>query len=548
MAVVGPPGSGKATLLKLINRLYDPMLGVVKVDDVPVGNFNLQFLRNSFGVIAEEPVMFSTTIRENIRLGNVDASESEIISAARMANCYDFIAKFPRAFETLVGTGGAELTNGQKQRIAIARAILQNPQMWLLYKPTAHLDITSEKLVQAALDKACQGKTTIVVPYRLSAIINADNIIYLNQGSIVEQGTHSELMAKGGRYSELAVQSQKEEQEAQMNHPKTKKIVQTIEVEVERDDDDIENEVPEKDKLEPGERLAGPTVVSQIRQKFIASLQMIRWSSPDWPYIFGGFAAAVLNGATLPLFAIFFGDFFAIFELPNEDYMVDDIKQIGLLFGGLGLAACVASFLQTTLLSKSGTLLTTRLRIKCLEAILRQDIGWFDQPENSKDKLMDRLANDCANVQAATANRVGGIFQGFSILVMGFAIGFYFSQDLTWIVGGCVPLVVITMLVDAKYAELTEVWEEKKFARAGAIANEAISNIRIVASMSIEGPVMEIYTSELENLEWAVALRLALRGFLYGLSLAVPIVVYGIVMYYGAQKVTEGLHYQDVIK
>lgn len=179
----------------------------MSIDGYNINKLNVACLRSFIGVVGQEPVLFATTIGENIRYGYPDASQNRIEHAARIANCHNFIKKLPDGYNTMVGPRGAQLSGGQKQRIAIARALVRNPRILLLDEATSALDTNSEKLVQAALEKAMKGRTTLVVSHRLSTITDVDQIIYIQDGKVLEQGTHSELMQKGGEYFKLVKSS-----------------------------------------------------------------------------------------------------------------------------------------------------------------------------------------------------------------------------------------------------------------------------------------------------------------------------------------------------
>nr|XP_020843147.1 phosphatidylcholine translocator ABCB4 isoform X5 [Phascolarctos cinereus] len=203
VALVGNSGCGKSTTVQLIQRLYDPLEGTIHIDGQDIRTLNVRYLREIIGVVSQEPVLFATTIAENVRYGREDATMDEVKKAVKDANAYEFIMKLPEKFDTLVGERGAQLSGGQKQRIAIARALIRNPKILLLDEATSALDSESEFEVQAALDKAREGRTTIVIAHRLSTIRNADVIAGFEDGVITEQGSHSELMKREGVYFKL---------------------------------------------------------------------------------------------------------------------------------------------------------------------------------------------------------------------------------------------------------------------------------------------------------------------------------------------------------
>lgn len=203
IALVGPSGSGKTTLVNLIPRFYDPQNGNVLVDGFDTKDVSLRSLRTQIGMVPQETVLFSGTIKENIRYGKIDATDEEIISAAVAANAHGFITELADSYETQVGERGSLLSGGQKQRIAIARAVLRNPAILILDEATSSLDTESERLIQDALNKLIKGRTTFVIAHRLSTVQSASKILVLKDGTIAEEGSHSELLGKDGLYRKL---------------------------------------------------------------------------------------------------------------------------------------------------------------------------------------------------------------------------------------------------------------------------------------------------------------------------------------------------------
>tara|TARA_R110002124_G_scaffold114535_13_gene269295 strand:+ start:2191 stop:4011 length:1821 start_codon:yes stop_codon:yes gene_type:complete len=204
VALVGPSGSGKSTTLSLLQRFYDISAGTIRVDGIDIRDVRLEELRQRFAYVEQEPTIFAGTIADNIRFGKPDASQAEVEAAAKAALVHDFVMELPLGYEAIVGERGVMLSGGQKQRLAIARAILKNAPILLLDEATSALDAQSERLVQTALERLMEGRTTLVIAHRLATIRDADKILVLEGGHIIDAGTHSQLVAKGGRYAELA--------------------------------------------------------------------------------------------------------------------------------------------------------------------------------------------------------------------------------------------------------------------------------------------------------------------------------------------------------
>ncbi|MCP3890406.1 MAG: ABC transporter ATP-binding protein, partial [Desulfobulbaceae bacterium] len=203
LALVGMSGGGKTTLVNLIPRFFDITKGSIKIDAINIKDATISSLREQIAVVTQEPILFNDTIRNNIAYGNSNASNAEVLAAAKAAYAYDFIQKFPEQFDTITGELGARLSGGEKQRLCIARALLKNAPILILDEATSALDTESEMLVQKALKNLMEGRTTFVIAHRLSTISHADSIAVIVGGNIIEQGTHHELIKKNGEYKKL---------------------------------------------------------------------------------------------------------------------------------------------------------------------------------------------------------------------------------------------------------------------------------------------------------------------------------------------------------
>jgi ATP-binding cassette subfamily B (MDR/TAP) protein 1 len=324
VALVGPSGCGKSTVIQLVQRFYDPAEGQVLVDGHDVKKLNVHWLRKHIGVVSQEPILFATTIMENIRYGNEDVTEEQIRQAARQANAHDFIMNLPQKYNTLVGERGAQLSGGQKQRIAIARALVRNPKILLLDEATSALDAESEKVVQSALDRARQGRTTIVVAHRLSTIRNATSIASIVSGEVIEKGTHSELMERKDVYYELVMAQAVGEDDTEIAKSPTSNGTPGRFSDSKHSDGDYNyktqsswehshqkptgvnqlgkalKEKKKKENKEEDDDSYQPPPMPPISR-------LAKMNSPEWMYLLLGVLGAAGAGAAMPAFSVVFG-------------------------------------------------------------------------------------------------------------------------------------------------------------------------------------------------------------------------------------------------
>ncbi|XP_027363826.1 ABC transporter B family member 1 [Abrus precatorius] len=557
MALVGSSGSGKSTIVSLIERFYDPSSGQVLLDGHDVKTLKLRWLRQQIGLVSQEPALFATTIGENILLGRPDAAKVEIEEAARVANADSFIIKLPEGYETQVGERGLQLSGGQKQRIAIARAMLKNPAILLLDEATSALDSESEKLVQEALDRFMIGRTTLVIAHRLSTIRKADLVAVLEKGIVSEIGTHDELFAKGenGVYAKLIKMQEMAHETSMSNARKSSARPSSARNSVSSpiiarnssygrspysrrlsdfSTSDFSLTVDASHPNYKHEKLA-------FKDQASSFWRLAKMNSPEWLYALIGSIGSVVCGSLSAFFAYVLSAVLSVYYNPNHRHMIREIEKYCYLLIGLSSTALLFNTLQHFFWDIVGENLTKRVREKMLTAVLKNEMAWFDQEENESARIAARLSLDANNVRSAIGDRISVIVQNTALMLVACTAGFVLQWRLALVLVAVFPVVVAATVLQKMFMTGFSGDLEAAHAKATQLAGEAIANVRTVAAFNSEKKIVGLFTSNLETPLRRCFWKGQISGSGYGIAQFALYASYALGLWYASWLVKHGI-------
>ncbi|KJA18017.1 hypothetical protein HYPSUDRAFT_169806 [Hypholoma sublateritium FD-334 SS-4] len=559
-ALVGASGSGKSTIVSLVERFYDPTSGVVRLDGINLKDLNVKWLRTQVGLVSQEPTLFATTIKGNVAHGLIgtkheNASDEEkdalIKEACIKSNADGFITKLPLGYDTMVGERGFLLSGGQKQRIAIARAIVSDPRILLLDEATSALDTQSEGIVQDALDKAAAGRTTITIAHRLSTIKDADVIYVMGDGHVLEHGTHNDLIAADGAYARL-VQAQKLREGKEQTHG--------VGDGASDDEDSVEDmEKAAREEIPLGRKNTSQSLASEILQQKrqaadaegkagaededLGMFELFKRMAPlirdQWKnYLFGA-VFACMTGMVYPAFGVVYAKGIQGFSQSSSIERRHEGDRNALWMFIIALISTFTIGWQNYLFAASAANLTARLRSLSFKAILRQDIEFFDKDSNSTGALTSQLSDNPQKVNGLAGITLGAIIQSIATLVTGSVLGLAFIWRVALVGIACTPLLVSTGYIRLRVVVLKDQANKKSHEDSAQLACEAAGSIRTVAALTREEDCLRLYAQSLEEPLRKSNKTAIWSNLLYSFSQSLVFFVIALIFWYGATLVSK---------
>lgn len=533
-------------------------------------------------MVGQEPILFATSILENVLMGKENATMKEAVAACKAASAHSFISELPLGYDTQVcnnstfsstqvkytyvytrnsflhqknqsnltsngkqvGDRGTQLSGGQKQRIALARAMIKDPRILLLDEPTSALDSESESIVQQAIDKISVGRTTIVIAHRLATVKNANTIVVLDQGSVVEIGNHRQLLERGGAYHDLVKLASEAVSQPQSKQKDAKRgiefsIYEKSVIEVSRSR--YANEVS-KSKYFKSMQAEIQTVEEEQQKprprKFQLS-EIWKLQRPEFAMIIFGFILGMHAGAILSIFPLILGQALQVYFDDTASTLRRDVRYLSLALVGLGFGCIIFMTGQQGFCGWAGTKLTMRVRELLFRSILKQEPGWFDFEENSTGVLVSRLSIDSISFRSVLGDRFSVLLMGLSSAAVGLGVSLVLNWRLTLVAAALTPFTL-----GASYLSLIinvgPKIDNSSYAKASSIASGAVSNIRTVTTFSAQEQIINSFDKALSEPKKKSVKRSQILGLTLGFSQGAMYAAYTFTLWFGAYLVKQG--------
>lgn len=570
-ALVGASGSGKSTIVGLVERFYDPVGGRVLMDGHDISKLNLRWLRQQMALVQQEPTLFGTSIFHNIRYGLIGTKyESEsaekqkelVFQAAKKANAHDFVTNLPEGYETNVGERGFLLSGGQKQRIAIARAIVSDPKILLLDEATSALDTKSEGVVQAALEAASEGRTTITIAHRLSTIKDAHNIVVMSEGRIVEQGTHNDLLERRAAYYNLvtaqeiaAVNDMSAEEEARIDKEDEALIRQQSKKDgahmtgyIEDPADHMANlQKTHTTKSASSVALQGKKDEEEKKYSLWTLLKVIgSFNKPEWKIMMVAFFFTVICGGGNPTQAVFFAKQIVTLSVDPTRLTPQEKREIrhesnfwSLMYLMLAIVQFIAFSIQGVIFARCSERLVHRVRDRAFRTMLRQDVAFFDQDENTAGSLTSFLSTETTHLAGLSGVTLGTLLMVTTTLVVALALSIAIGWKLALVCAATIPILLGCGFFRFWMLAHFQRRSKRAYASSATYASEAISAIRTVASLTREADVLSQYRNSLSKQQRASLISVLKSSLLYAASQSFMFFSFGLGFWYGGTLIAD---------
>ncbi|KAH9301194.1 hypothetical protein KI387_012777 [Taxus chinensis] len=538
VALVGSSGSGKSTVVALLERFYDPVAGDIMVDGINIKNLQLRWWRNQIGLVNQEPALFATSIEENIRFGKEGATMQDIVSAAMASNAHNFISQLPQGYNTPVGEGGTQMSGGQKQRIAIARAMIKNPPILLLDEATSALDAESEKVVQQALDQASMGRTTVVIAHRLSTIQNANKIVVVQRGQVIESGCQEDLLNQSdGVYKMLwSMQQQHHEsikkenligQEAGAAYARTSNL---------RRQSNSSSTSGLSTHLEDTSIRSNGAV-----GKPSTFCKLLALSAPEWKKAIVGSTCALVFGSVQPIYAFVLGSMMSAFFIRDHQEMKLKIRSYDLVFFSLFIISFTVNVVQHYNFAAMGELITKRLRESILAKVLTFEVEWFDQEDISSGAICSMLANEANVVKSLVTDRISLAIQTCTAVVFAVALGLSIAWRLAIVMIATQPLTILCFYTRKVLLKNMSKKSGDAQNQCSQIATEAVANHRTITAFCSNERVLSLFRETQIHTRKEGIRQSWIAGIGLGIAQSLTFLNWGFDYWYGGRLVGKGL-------
>ncbi|GAA0149865.1 ATP-binding cassette [Lithospermum erythrorhizon] len=526
VALVGSSGCGKSTIISLVTRFYDPTKGQILIDNHDIKDLDLKFLRRNIGLVSQEPSLFSGTIEDNIKVGDINANDQQIQNAAIKANAHSFISQLPDHYLTQVGERGTQLSGGQKQRIAIARAILKNPPILLLDETTSALDSEAEKLVQGALELAMQGRTVVLIAHRMSTIVNADMLVVVENGKVTTTGTHSQLLETNRFYSNL------------FSLQNISQIKDTRIADVPEEPTSIQQEVIRKHvqysdfqkDLNQNRRDPPPKEEEETRRN--TSIFFRIWSGmkiEEFMKIVIGSTAAAFAGIAKPLFGFYVITIGVAYYGSNSEH---EVGTYSIVFSSIGLLTLFAHAVQHYFFGVIGERAMANLRETLYTAALRNELAWFEKPANTVGALTSRLIFETSTIKTIISDKMSVIVQCISSILIATTLSMRVCWRMGLVAWAVMPCHFINGIVQAKSAMGFSSDRAASHSQLVALASESVTSIKIIASFCQEEHILEKARLTLKEPMRRSRRESVKYGIIQGISLCLWNIAHAIALWY----------------